>query len=178
MDPMLERLLFFSIGLVAGLLLRGLFRRRGERTPPRHDDALASAFQPPEPAATAAAGQADPPALSAAEVAAHVRVVDVSAARAAGFNLRHMADLTVVEGIGPKAAELLRAHGIDGFAALAASGAHELREILDQGGPNFRLTNPDDWPQQARLAADNRWAELKALQRARVGNAPPAEPSA
>lgn len=177
MDPMVERLLVFVAGLVAGWFLHALVTRgHGRTTAPRHDETLARAFTPPQPS-TPAAPETPPPApLSPAEVAAHVRVIDVAAARTAGFNLRHMADLTVIDGIGPRTSDLLRANGIDDFAALARAGADELRAMLDQGGPSFRLANPDDWPAQAQLAVENRWSELKALQRVRIGSLPPAEP--
>jgi uncharacterized protein (DUF885 family) len=37
-------------------------------------------------------------------------MIDVGAARAAGFNMKHADDLTIIEGIGPKSDELLRAN--------------------------------------------------------------------
>jgi predicted flap endonuclease-1-like 5' DNA nuclease/uncharacterized membrane protein YeaQ/YmgE (transglycosylase-associated protein family) len=90
--------------------------------------------------------------------------IDVAAARAAGLSLKGPDDLTVVEGIGPKIAEILRARGITTFTALAAMSASGLQAILDAAGPNFKLAVPQTWPEQAALAAQNRWAELKALQ--------------
>lgn len=90
--------------------------------------------------------------------------IDVAAARAAGLSLKGPDDLTVVEGIGPKIAEILRARGITTFGALAAMSASGLQAILDAAGPNFKLAVPQTWPEQAALAAQNRWAELKALQ--------------
>jgi hypothetical protein len=39
-----------------------------------------------------------------------------------------------------------------------------LRDVLDLGGPGFRIADPASWPEQAALAADGRWAELRALQ--------------
>ena len=34
----------------------------------------------------------------------------------------------------------------------------------NQGGPNFRLADPGTWPEQADLAATNRWRALAGLQ--------------
>jgi predicted flap endonuclease-1-like 5' DNA nuclease len=73
-------------------------------------------------------------------------------------------DLTIIEGIGPKIAELLRQHGVETFAALAAMAPAALQAILDKGGSRFRMAVPDTWPEQALLAGQARWSELKALQ--------------
>ncbi|MFM1989436.1 MAG: hypothetical protein RJA99_2393 [Pseudomonadota bacterium] len=80
----------------------------------------------------------------------------VPAARDAGIEL--------VEGIGPKIAELLRARGLGSFGALANASPGTLREILDDSGPAYRIADPSTWPEQARLAADGRWDELRTLQ--------------
>ena len=42
-------------------------------------------------------------------------------------------DLTKIEGIGPKIAELLRGHGIDSFATLSRTDVAKLWSILDEG---------------------------------------------
>jgi hypothetical protein len=41
----------------------------------------------------------------------------------------------------------------------------ELLDILDRGGPSFRLADPSTWAEQASLALHNRWGDLKRLQR-------------
>lgn len=73
-------------------------------------------------------------------------------------------DLKKVEGIGPKMAEILAGAGIDTFAKLAASNADQLRAILEEAGPRYKMFDPTTWPQQAGLAADGKWDELKTLQ--------------
>ena len=73
-------------------------------------------------------------------------------------------DLTVIEGIGPKIAELLAADGITTFAALAATPADRLRELLLAGGRRFAIADPATWSQQAALAASGDKAGLAALQ--------------
>lgn len=73
-------------------------------------------------------------------------------------------DLTRVEGIGPKIAELLNDAGIVNYAQLADAALDRLHEILGAAGPRFRIANPASWSQQARLAAEEKWDELDALQ--------------
>jgi hypothetical protein len=51
-------------------------------------------------------------------------------------------DLQVIEGIGPRIAELLRHQGIDSFATLSRAQVATLWSILDKGGPRFKLANP------------------------------------
>jgi large subunit ribosomal protein L17 len=73
-------------------------------------------------------------------------------------------NLTKIEGIGPKTAEALNAAGINTFAELAAKSAEEVKSILDAAEGNFNLADPGTWAQQAQLAADGKWDELKTLQ--------------
>ncbi len=73
-------------------------------------------------------------------------------------------DLQIVEGIGPKIAELLNAAGIETWEQLAMTSPYRLREILDGGGSQFNIHEPETWPQQADLAATGKWDELKKLQ--------------
>ena len=73
-------------------------------------------------------------------------------------------DLQVIEGIGPKIADLLRADGITTFAELAVAPVARIQGVLNRGGPNFKLAKPETWPEQSALAADNNWRALKTLQ--------------
>jgi predicted flap endonuclease-1-like 5' DNA nuclease len=73
-------------------------------------------------------------------------------------------DLTKIEGIGPKISGLLHDAGILTFARLAQTPVERLREVLAAAGPRYRIARPDTWPQQAALAAENKWDELEALQ--------------
>ncbi len=92
--------------------------------------------------------------------------IDLSAAKAAGFNLKSPDDLEIIEGIGPKIAELFYQSGVTTFRQLADITPAQIQTILDKAGPNFRMANPETWPEQADLAARNRWATLKSLQQA------------
>ncbi len=73
-------------------------------------------------------------------------------------------DLTKIEGIGPKIAELLNAGGIASFTQLASTAVEQLQSILIAGGGSFAVHDPTTWPQQAQLAADGQWEELKRWQ--------------
>lgn len=73
-------------------------------------------------------------------------------------------DLTKIEGIGPKIAELLKAAGISTFAQLAKAKTTQVREILDQAGPRYKMHEPATWSKQAKLAASGDWASLSTLQ--------------
>ncbi len=92
------------------------------------------------------------------------QLIDLSAAKKAGFKLKNADDLTVVEGIGPKISALFNEAGIKTFAQLAVSTVPQMRQILDNGGARFRLANPSTWAQQAKLAANNNWTDLKKMQ--------------
>jgi large subunit ribosomal protein L17 len=73
-------------------------------------------------------------------------------------------DLTKVEGIGPVIAEVLTEAGLNTFAKVADSTPEAIREIMDAAGSQFASHDPATWPQQAKLAADGKWDELKAWQ--------------
>lgn len=72
--------------------------------------------------------------------------------------------LTIVEGIGPKIESLLVADGIKTLADLAKAKTSALSEILKKAGARYSMHKPDTWPQQAALARDEKFDELKALQ--------------
>jgi predicted flap endonuclease-1-like 5' DNA nuclease len=72
-------------------------------------------------------------------------------------------DLTIIEGIGPKIARVLQENGFKTFADLAAADLNQVEGIL-QGAGLSNLTNPVTWAEQAQLAADGQWDELKTLQ--------------
>jgi predicted flap endonuclease-1-like 5' DNA nuclease len=173
MDPISERLLWFVLGFLSGgLTIGGIVARRLRRPAP--DDAAAAFAAPAAAGDSPHAHAPDREALPETEyphMPGPARLIDVGAARAAGFNLKHAEDLTIVEGIGPKIEDLLRANGIHGFAQLASLDEGELLRILDRGGASFRFANPEHWAREAALAAENRWKELKRLQDERIEGA-------
>jgi predicted flap endonuclease-1-like 5' DNA nuclease len=151
---------WFVLGFLLGWLANWLLARLSRRNPP---PSVRTASEVPAEEA-AAVTDAQHEALVSAAAAPPPRVIDVGAARAAGFNLKHDDDLTIIEGIGPKIDDLFHANGVVSFAQLARLSVPEMLEILGRGGPHFQLANPGTWAEQAALASENRWAELKRLQ--------------
>lgn len=73
-------------------------------------------------------------------------------------------DLKIVEGIGPKIAQLLNDAGINTWAALAATEVSKIKEILTDAGSRYATHDPTTWPKQAELAAAGEMDKLKAWQ--------------
>ncbi len=96
----------------------------------------------------------DANSISDAEV-----VTETAAPKATGAD-----NFTLIEGIGPKAAEVLAAGGIDSFATLATTPAEKVKEILEAANARVGHLDPTTWGQQAQLAADGKLDELKVLQ--------------
>lgn len=86
-------------------------------------------------------------------------------------------DLKVIEGIGPKIAELLTNSGIATYAALAAASVDQLKSILEEAGRRYMVHDPGTWPQQAQLASEGKMAELKEWQDDLKGGKLPEESS-
>lgn len=106
---------------------------------------------------------------AAAAFATQTAGVDLAAARAAGFMVSGPDNFEVIEGVGPAIAQALRSNGVSGFGALAGMSVPALQALLDAGGARFRTANPGTWPEQAALAAANRWADLRKLQDELIG---------
>jgi len=74
-------------------------------------------------------------------------------------------NLTKIEGIGPKIAGILKDAGFDTFKKLSTAKAEKVSEILVEAGGNaYNRFDTTTWPQQAKLAAEGKWDELKTLQ--------------
>ncbi|WP_075063841.1 DUF4332 domain-containing protein [Ornatilinea apprima] len=71
-------------------------------------------------------------------------------------------NLKQVEGIGPKIEIILNSAGINTFQQLSECNRSELEIILKKAG--IRLADPQTWPNQARLAANGEWEQLKSYQ--------------
>ncbi len=124
--------------------------------------------------------KADAPAMSApvalaasgAPVAAAKPAVAKNAAKAEkvkGKARDGSDDLELIEGIGPKIAELLKAAGINTFDALAKAPVEKVQEVLEAGGSKFNLAKPATWAEQAALAASGDWAAFDKLTEELVG---------
>jgi predicted flap endonuclease-1-like 5' DNA nuclease len=82
-----------------------------------------------------------------------------------GFTITGNDSFEIIEGIGPKIADLFKANGINTFAQLAALSQSDMLKVLDNGGSHFKLANPNTWAQQALMCHENRWIDLRNLQK-------------
>lgn len=74
-------------------------------------------------------------------------------------------NLTKIEGIGPKLFGILKDAGIESFKKLSKAKADKISEILvAAGGNKYKRFDPTTWPDQAKLAADDKWDELNKWQ--------------
>jgi len=73
-------------------------------------------------------------------------------------------NLKLIEGIGPKIEELLNEANIYSFEELHKTDYKYLEKILEQAGPKFTMHDPKTWADQAHLASQGKWAELKEYQ--------------
>ena len=73
-------------------------------------------------------------------------------------------DLTKIEGIGPKIQGLLKDAGVRTWKQLSKTPTPKLRKILSDAGSRYRMHNPSTWAEQALLAAEGKWKELKKWQ--------------
>ena len=73
-------------------------------------------------------------------------------------------DLKRIEGIGPRIEKMLNDDQIFTWAELADAPVERLKGLLRRGGDRYRMHDPKSWPDQAKLAAEGRWEELKELQ--------------
>ncbi len=71
-------------------------------------------------------------------------------------------DFTIIEGIGPKINTVLQGAGISTFSDLAELDSEKIKSIISHAGIKLPITS--SWIEQAKLAADNKMEELKALQ--------------
>ena len=75
-------------------------------------------------------------------------------------------DLTKIEGIGPKIDSVLAENGITTFAQLADAKDEDTQEMIKDVRGNHQAGT---WNEQAALARDGKWDELKTLQDALDG---------
>lgn len=124
------------------------------------------AATPKKAATKAAAPKAEAPKKVAPKTAApKVEAPKAAPKKAAPKKAAAKADdLKKIEGIGPKAAEALTNAGIGTFAKLAKANPDKIKDILTEASSRMAHLEPATWPQQAKLAADGKWDELKALQ--------------
>ena len=59
---------------------------------------------------------------------------------------------------------MLNDAGILTFASLASTDVAKIKDVLLAAGNRYKMHDPTTWPQQAALAADGKWDELKKWQ--------------
>ncbi len=72
-------------------------------------------------------------------------------------------DFKIIEGIGPKIADILAEAGINTYDQLANSEVADLERIV-RVEAGIRVANPASWPQQAAFAAAGDWSGLEEMQ--------------
>lgn len=77
---------------------------------------------------------------------------------------RAVDDFTKIEGIGPKINQIMIDGGVTTYATMAYAKPEQLKDILAAAGNRYKMHNPTTWPQQAKLAEEGKWDELKTLQ--------------
>lgn len=173
------------IGLVIGWLLRSVIAKRQVARARRHNvdsaelERLRGRVANLEPVVDerdrlraeldALRGNAAAPANSDSPGVEHPHPVSVpslpdvgAAARVLGATVT-IDDLKVIDGIGPNVEELCHGIGIRTWLDLSTTEASLLRTMLVDAGSRFATLDPTTWPEQARLLAEGRWDEFKAL---------------
>lgn len=102
-------------------------------------------------------------ALAAQQAATAPMEPDLAAGAAVLGEKVRLNDFTVVEGIGPKIADLLLATGIKTWWQLHQAQPDHLRRVLADAGPRFQVHDPATWPEQAGLLARGEWQQFKLL---------------
>lgn len=74
-------------------------------------------------------------------------------------------NLQIIEGVGPKIEKLLKDAGFTTWAAVANADYEDLKKVLDDAGPRYRIHDPKSWSGQAKLAAEGKWDELVKYQK-------------
>ena len=107
-----------------------------------------------------AASQSKASMSMAAAAAPAAIAFDAAAAKAVFGKTIKQDDLKIVEGIGPKIEELFHNAGIKTWSALGAATFAECKKILDDAGSRYQMHNPATWPDEAKMAAEGKFAEL------------------
>ena len=103
-------------------------------------------------------------ASSFAAAATTTIAFDAAAAKTVfGKNIKQD-DLKIVEGIGPKIAELFHNQDVKTWYALSQCSLDKCQEVLKSGGKRFEMHKPGTWPEQAKLAYEGKWQKLKEWQ--------------
>ena len=93
-------------------------------------------------------------AVAEAPVVEAAPVVEEAAPKAAPKKAETKGDnLTKLEGVGPKLAEILNADGITTYAGLAETSVEKMKEILEAAGSRYASKDPAPWIAEAKTLA-------------------------
>ena len=95
----------------------------------------------------------------------NLRVEEVEKTRPKSKLKNRTDKLSVIEGIGPKIALILNESGIRTYAQLSTYEPKKIRKILMKASPAYAVHDPQTWPEQAKMASEEKWEELKAFQK-------------
>lgn len=73
-------------------------------------------------------------------------------------------NLKLIDGIGPKIAEILSEAGLGTYSAIADSSPEKIAEVLSEAGNRYKSHDPTLWPEQAKIAATGDLDKLKEWQ--------------
>jgi predicted flap endonuclease-1-like 5' DNA nuclease len=73
-------------------------------------------------------------------------------------------DLTLILGIGPKTAQLLKSNGVDTWEKLSETPLVNLSTWLLKAGGIYKTQDPTSWSKQAGMAAQGEWRKLRIFQ--------------
>lgn len=94
------------------------------------------------------------------EIKATVIAFNAAAANAVFGKTIKQDDLKVVEGIGPKIADMFHGAGIKTWKALSETSVAACQEVLNGGGERYKVHDPASWPMQAKMCYEGKWKEL------------------
>jgi predicted flap endonuclease-1-like 5' DNA nuclease len=76
-----------------------------------------------------------------------------------------MDNLQIIEGIGPKMEQILKENSVNNLLALSKESTKGLRAILDKYGDKYKIIDPSEWVEQAKLAHSRQWDNLVKFQK-------------
>lgn len=76
-----------------------------------------------------------------------------------------MDNLQIIEGIGPKMEQILKENNINNLFSLSQLNTTGLRTVLDKYGDKYKIIDPSEWVEQAKLAHSRQWDNLVKFQK-------------
>lgn len=159
-----------SIAIIANYLtaaiVEGLKERELDKDKEEAAEKAAKAAAPKKEAKTEAApAKAEATSAKAsAPAAAEAPAAEAKVEEAPAVEERPADDFKKIEGIGPKINQIMIDGGVTTYAAMAYAKPEQLKDILAAAGNRYKMHDPTTWPQQAKLAEEGKWDELKTLQ--------------